>query len=359
MMTDLSRRARDVVLGTILVVGAGTGSGAQEAEQVNFMSSNDKSCSLFPQYVSQEMGFFEEEGVRINLLSTDTSVPYVAFLANGDADIAVLDAGEVLQAVDAGQPIKIVYEACQYASDFIVVPSDSPVQNISELKGKTIGLASDSDLVATSIALDTVGMTVDDVTTVVVGDSGPILARSLRDGDIAAFAGSSSDRLGIEAAGLTTRNITPSEVSKNPCNSMVVWGPTLDEKRPTIVKFLRGWAKGHHAGVVDTDAVMSACKKRIPEQWENPGAGETLINRHVYQTQLRRTIDYGELQPDLWSTIQPGYVELGAIKEVYDPGTFLEPSITAEFNTFTTDDVKAGIKRFKDANKDILIQGGG
>jgi NitT/TauT family transport system substrate-binding protein len=303
------------------------------------------------------MGFFEEEGVQINLLSTDTSVPYVAFLSNGDADIAVLDAGEVLQAVDAAQPIKVVYEACQYASDFIVVPSESPIQSVAELGGKTIGLASDSDLVATSIALDTVGMSVDDVTTVVVGDSGPILAMSLRDGDIDAFAGSSSDRLGIEAAGLTTRNITPSEVSENPCNSMVVWGPSLEEKRPTIIRFLRAWAKGHHAGVLDTAAVMSACKKRIPEQWETAGAGETLINRHVYQTQLRRTIDYGELQPDLWSAIQPGYVKLGAIKEVYDPSTFLEPSITAEFNTFTTDDVKAGINRFKDANKDILIQG--
>jgi NitT/TauT family transport system substrate-binding protein len=331
---------------------------AQDFDQVDFMSPNDKSCAFYPQIVSDEMGFFAEERVRINLLSTDTSVPYVAFLSNGDADLVTLDAGEVLQAVDAGQPIKVVYEACQYASDFIVVSSESPIQNVKELKGKTIGLASDSDLVATAIALSSVGLALDDVSTAVVGSSGPVLAQSLRDHTIDAFAGSASDRLGIETAGLTTRSITPVEVSKNPCNSIVAWGPTLDEKRDLIVRFLRGWAKGHHAGVLDTDAVMAACRKRIPEQWEKPGAGEALINRHVYQTQLRRTIDYGELQPDLWTAIQPGYVAVKAINATHDPSTFLEMSITADVNTFGTDDVKAGIDRFKEQNKDIPLFGG-
>ena len=323
---------------------------ARDIDQVNFMSPNDKSCAFYPQIVSQEMGFFAEEHVNINMLSADTSVPYVAFLANGDADLVTLDASEVLQAVDAGQPIKVVYEACQYASDFIVVSTDSTIQSVRELKGKTIGLASDSDLVSAAIALSTVGLDMDDVSTVVVGASGPILAQSLRDGTISAFAGSSSDRLGIETAGMTTRSITPIEVSKNPCNSIVAWGPTLAEKRGLIVRFLRGWAKGHHAGVVDTDAVMAACRNRIPEQWEKPGAGEALINRHVYQTQLRRTIDYGELQPDLWEAIQPGFLAVKAINVIHDPSTFLDMSIARDVNTFGTDDVKAGISRFKAQN---------
>jgi ABC-type nitrate/sulfonate/bicarbonate transport system substrate-binding protein len=326
---------------------------AQALDQVDFMSSNDKSCAFYPQIVSDEMGFFSEEGVRINLLSTDTRIPYVAFLANGDADLVTLDAAEVLQAVEAGQPIKVVYEACQAVSDFIVVPSESPIDDVKELKGKAIGVARDSDLTLAALALFSAGLALNDIATVVVGPSGPALAQSLRDQTISAFIGTSSDQLGIEAAGLMTRNIAPSELSKNPCNSIVAWGPTLEKKRDLIVRFLRGWAKGHHAGVLDTGAVMAACRKRIPEQWEKPAAGEFLINRHVYQTQLRRTMDYGEMQPDLWADIQPAYLAVKAINALHDPSSFLEMSVTAEVNRFTTDDVKAGIRRFREQNKEI------
>ena len=113
---------------------------AQELKNINFMSSNDASCSVYPQF-DAGLRLLEEEGYKLNLLSSDTSVPYVAFLQNGDADIAMLDAGQILQAVVRGQPVKVVYEAYQFAPEGIVVLADSPVKVLADLKGKTIGLA--------------------------------------------------------------------------------------------------------------------------------------------------------------------------------------------------------------------------
>jgi NitT/TauT family transport system substrate-binding protein len=328
---------------------------AQELKAVNFMSPNDATCGPYAQVVSDEMGFFADEGLDVTLLSSETTIPFVAFLSNGDADIVTLDAGQVLQAVTADQPIKVVYEAYQFASEGIVVPADSPLKSLADLKGATVGLASDRDILTTTIALQSVGLTGADVETVVVGTSGPVLAAALRDKTIDAFAGSISDRTGIEAAGMQVINITPAEVSANPANSFVVWGPTLEEKRPIIEGFLRAWAKGQHAGVLDTKAVMSACKKRIPEQWETPGRGERVVNTSVYTTQIRRTVKYGELQPDVWEGIQPTYVELDEIPALLDTATFLDDSFIESANNFTTADVKNGIKAWKDANRDILI----
>jgi NitT/TauT family transport system substrate-binding protein len=329
--------------------------GAQDLKEFNFMSPNHATCGPFAQVVGDEMGFFADEGLKVNLLNSDTSIPFVAFLANGDADLVTLDAGQVLQAATAKQPIKVLYEAYQFASDGLVVPADSELKGLADLKGKTVGLASDRDQLTTIIALQTVGLSGADIKTAVVGQSGPVLAAALRDKTIDAFAGSISDRVGIESAGVAIVNITPAEVSMNPANSFVAWGPTLEEKRPMIEGFLRAWAKSVHAGVVDTKAVMSACKKRIPEQWEKPGNGERIVNTSVFTTQIRRTVRYGELQHDVWENIQPPYVELGEIPEKIDVTVFLDDSFTDAANAFTTMDVKKGIKAWKEANKDILI----
>jgi NitT/TauT family transport system substrate-binding protein len=330
---------------------------AQEKLTVNFMSSNDSSCSPFPQMNAQVFGFWDELGLTVNFLSSETTVPYVAFLQNGDADVAMLDSAQVMQAVDTGLPIKVVYEAYQMAPEGIVVPDDSPIKSLADLKDTTIGLASDRDQITTIIAMKSIGQTLDGygIKTVVVGDSGPVMASALKDKTIDAFAGGSSDRAGIEAAGVKIRNITPAEVSRNPGNLLFVWGPKMEDTRPAVTAFLKGWAMAQLAGVIDTKLSASACRTKIPEQFENVDVGLNMINANVYGMQLRRTQKFGELQPDVWKAIQPPYIELKEISKELDPATFLDSSFIDAANDFTTDQVKAKMNAWKEANKDNLI----
>lgn len=123
----------------------------------------------------------------------------------------------------------------------------------------------------------------------------------------------------------------------------MAWGPTLDKKRPLIEKFLKGWAMAQEAGVLDTKLTAAACRTVIPEQFENLDVGLRMINDSVYVTQLRRTKDYGELQPDVWAAIQPPYVKAGETKKEIDPAIFLDSSFTKAANDWTTDDVKAAM----------------
>jgi ABC-type nitrate/sulfonate/bicarbonate transport system substrate-binding protein len=328
---------------------------AQELKNINFMAANDGSCGTYPQFMVTAFGYLEKEGYKLTLLDSDTNVPYVAFLSNGDADFAMLDANETLAARAAGQDIKIVYEAYQFAPEGIVVKADSPIQSLADLKGKKIGLAEQPDEITTQIALDSVGLTLDDVTTFVVGNQGPVMAAALRDDTIDAFAGGSSDRAAIEAQGVQFRNITPDAISKNPGNSLAVWGPTIEEKRPMIQALLRAWAQAQHAGVLDTKAVIAACATYIPEQFEDMELGTRMINYQAYTLEMRRTVNYGELQADVWKSIQPAFVKAGIIEKVIDPAEFLDTSFQEGLRDFTTADVQAGINKWKEANPDKVI----
>jgi NitT/TauT family transport system substrate-binding protein len=351
----LSRLVAGAALAGAMAIGSAGTTVGQDLPVINFMSTNHESCSNYPQFVMQEMGFLEDEGYQVNLLNTDTTVPYAAFLANGSADLAVMGPLDVLQAINAGQPIKVLYETHQVVTDFIVVPADSPVQGLRDLEGKIVGLASDRDRLTAAVALDAAGMSIDQVETVVVGDAGPVLARALREGSIDAFAGGTSDRAGLIAAGVPIRNVTPAEAMRSIGNSIVAWGPTLEEKRPMITAFLRAWAKSAHAGVIEQTAVYMACQKRIPEQWEQPGQGQAMIDNSIYNTQIRRTVKFGELQPEVWTAMQTPFVAMGEIEAPVDVSTFLDASFLDDVNSFTTDEVKAGIAEFKAENPDLTV----
>ena len=83
---------------------------AQDLTTVNMINPLPRSTNFFPLVVGEALGYFAAEGVEVNLLPSDTSIPYVAFVQNGQADLAMLDPVETINAVNAGAGINTVYE---------------------------------------------------------------------------------------------------------------------------------------------------------------------------------------------------------------------------------------------------------
>jgi hypothetical protein len=83
--------------------------------------------------------------------------------------------------------------------------------------------------------------------------------------------------------------------------------------------------------------------------------GMKMINYNAYTLQIRRVVNYGELQPDVWASIQPGYIKAGIVKDKIDPSTFLDTSFQKGVAEVTTEYVKEGIDKWKEANPDKVI----
>jgi NitT/TauT family transport system substrate-binding protein len=340
---------------TVAALSVAAQAQAQDLKPINVLIPNENTTTLYPNIVARELGFFEQQGVDVTLLASDTTIPYVAFLVNGQADLVMLDSAQTFQAINTKQPVKMIFEGMQYAPEVVMVREESDIKSIADLVGKTVGLASDRDQITVQIALDTAGITIDQVSTVVVGDSGPVLAKSVRDNDVDAVSAAANDLTVLQANGIAMRDITPVESSKNPANSFVIATDRIEELRPVVAAYLKAWAMGAEAAKIDRDAVAAMCRKSIPEEWESEEGGQALLDASMKMI-LPQTPKHGQPQPDVWKSIQTPYLKYKIIEAEIDPASFIDGSFYEEANNFDTAAIKTAIDAWKAANPDYLKQ---
>lgn len=322
---------------------------AQDLTTVNAIMPKQRSANYFPLIVGEALGYFAEEGIEVNLLPSETPIPFVNFVRNGEADIAMMDPAEVLTAVAAGAEIKVIYEVMQTAPDGIAVADQSDVQDMAALKGRTVGLVTERDMVTMKIALDAVGLTEADVTPVVVGEAGPTLAAAFRDQTVAAIAGSGPDWLAIRANGQEIRLITPADVSNKPGNTFVVSAAATAEKREVLEGFMRAWSKGMYVAQIDPEVVAKIAMTAVPEEWEDPNFGQQYLN-NAMRLNVSVTEKKGDLQTEIWSGIQPAMIKFGVIGEAVEPSVFLDPTFIDPANDWSAEEVQQEVADWRAAN---------
>jgi hypothetical protein len=92
---------------------------------------------------------------------------------------------------------------------------------------------------------------------------------------------------------------------------------------------------------------MSA--KQVPEEWENQEAGQALMDASFFLN-FPVTAKYGDIEPDLWKSIQPAYIKAGELKAEIDPATFLDGSLIDAANDIDEAQIKADLEAWDKAN---------
>ncbi|MFM1861650.1 MAG: hypothetical protein RLZ26_172 [Pseudomonadota bacterium] len=338
-----------ILLGTALA-SASAPAFAQNLTTVNMINPLPRSTNFFPLVVAEALGYFAEEGVEVNLLPSDTSIPYVAFVQNGQADLAMLDPVETINAVVAGAGINTVYEVMQNAPEGIGVLASGTIDSVDDLVGTTVGLVSDRDRAFLQAALDTVGANIDQVQTVVLGENGPTLAAALRDGTVSAISGAAPDWIALNANGIEVRLVTPAELLPSPANTFAINASAIEEKRAAIEGFLKAWSKGMYVAKVNPEMVAQALRKAVPEEWENEASGQLYLSMSIGMN-VSTTERLGDLQTGVWTALQPRLLSSGAIPQQLDVATFLNDTYIAAANDWDRAEVEAEAAAWLAANK--------
>jgi NitT/TauT family transport system substrate-binding protein len=142
-----------------LVAGCGDGGGSDTAAQG---TGADEVCSIdvgtavagaffIPMYVALEGGYYEEEGVDVNLLVFNGGSDLMAAMASGSVPIAGGATSSMASAVAEGVETKAIYGLLNTLPYDIVVTED--IGDWAELKGKNAGISGAGSLTDTTARL--------------------------------------------------------------------------------------------------------------------------------------------------------------------------------------------------------------
>jgi len=124
-----------------------------------------------PIYVAAQEGYFQAAGLTVTIRHHGASESLFGALASGQEDVVFAGGDEMLQARSQGIDVVNFATVFQQYPAAVLVPSDSPVQTIADLKGKSVGLPGEygENWFALLLLLQQAGMTKDDVKVVSIG----------------------------------------------------------------------------------------------------------------------------------------------------------------------------------------------
>jgi len=171
-----------IVLLSISIITASCGGGAQDEELPEIGTVTFGYLPLLgyaPVYIGFEKGYFEEEGIQLELISFKSGSFMMPLLATGDLDIGGGQPGtELFNAVHQGLPIKMVGAISKQTEGHDTVPilvrkdlyDTGQITQPADLKGATVAMNVERGLVEiiTVSMLAMGGLTLDDVELVIM-----------------------------------------------------------------------------------------------------------------------------------------------------------------------------------------------
>jgi NitT/TauT family transport system substrate-binding protein len=270
---------------------------------------------MFPIFVAQEMGFYEEEGLDVTLNYSKGSSDAARQLAAGNVDWGIFSAAATMQAVQRGFPLKAIMQVYYPDTFDIVVPEDSPIQSMMDAKGKIIGV---SDLAGGEVPMVRASIVESglsegtDVKLVIAGEGDPTTVRSFEADRIQAYAGAKRDLLLLPAQGIATRSITPEVIASFPGDALSVRAETFEADPETLVKFTRATLKGWAWGMTHSDETFALLKDKYASAslGDNPVAEPFWELVKTYYTAPDSVEMHGTFLPAGWQTYMD-YLQLG------------------------------------------------
>lgn len=288
---------------------ASTGGGAAKTQDVNLVIPAPLGI-YFPSVIVAQKKFWPEAGLNVKLLPTDGSPVVAQQLVSGKEKYGMLTADSLYLADVQGADLRGVSLMTHDDAALLSVPEDSPVQSVTELRGKSIGVtaAGDGAIPLAKIVLADSGVKEGEYKLPVVGPGGPAAAQALKSGRIAAYAHGISDVGGMESvAKVKLRSIMPEKFVGLPGNVLGVKQGLLDDpaEKEIVAKLAQGRIDAAEYLKTNPEESYKILCDEVPEQCQDQGTAEAII--------ARATISNGPVEGD-----QPGEISLEKAQTLVD-----------------------------------------
>lgn len=269
-------------------------------------------------FMALENGYFEEEGLDVDVQVPADPTTALQLVATGDDDFTISYQADVLYARSQGLEVQSIAALVQHPLNTIMALESSEISDPADLEGMTVGVTGiPSDEAMLGAILEDAGLSLDDVEVVNVGFD---LMPSLLGGSVDAIIG-----------GYYVHESILAEQQGNPVIAMnvqdhgvpdyyellLVTGDAFADENPEVVEgFVRALQRGYEAAAADPDAAVDALMAAYPEtseEVEREGIG--LI---VPLWTDDGTVAWGTQTEERWTTYHDWLRETGLLEEDVD-----------------------------------------
>jgi ABC-type nitrate/sulfonate/bicarbonate transport system substrate-binding protein len=124
----------------LMIVVVGFRSSVAEAVDSIVMGIISRSVEQLPTYAASDKGFFDQEGIKTDIVLIGSTDTLVQALIAGQLNVAIVDPSAAINAIERGASLKIIGGTVPIAAYTLV--GCPKYKTIKELKGTTIGVVS-------------------------------------------------------------------------------------------------------------------------------------------------------------------------------------------------------------------------
>lgn len=330
--------------------GSGSGSGSSQPAQttdVTLMLSYPMGPSNGAVALAGPLGYYKEAGLNVKYEVAQGSGLVAQQLAAGKADFGYATSPAFVPALAKTPSLKVPYCLHVKSMFHLYVTDGSSVTNISQLKGKTIGVESvaSGGTYLLNAALREAGIDPKTgVHEIAVGDD-TAAKNALTSGKVAAYMAAIYQVIPWEAQGLKLRDVMPAKYSDVPGACLLVSGSVLDSDSgtKTVVALTQAWAKASEYMAASPDKGLSVLCKAYASQCTSKQATGMIVDGTFDLMQPGTDKPWGFVNPDGWNLLLKALQEAGVVKDGINIDSSLESDQLSKIHTDYMDFDKSAV----------------
>ena len=316
------------------------------------------SSAAAPFAIAMKMGWYKAAGIEVELVPLPGSSACTQSVATKEVAFALPSVEPLAIAIRQGVRAKIYYTAYQGNIYGIAVPADSPVQKISDLKGKTIGVISmgSAGVPVAKALVATAGLNPESDVTIVVAGEGAQTAAMLRGKQVDALSQYDTQYAMVENAGVKLRLLETKEIDRYPANGFLALDDTLKSRRAEAVALAKGYAMGTVFAIANPEAAVKILYEVFP-QTKPTGKDEATAIRDDVKVLNARIVNWkldkagvkrwGENSESNYAAYADFMQKYGIIKDKVAAKDLITNDLIDEINRFDASKVTAEAKGYK------------
>jgi NitT/TauT family transport system substrate-binding protein len=303
--------------------------------------------------------FFAEEGLEVKMLGLGGATVAVQALETGQVDVALPANSAPLGLLEKLPNTDIVgfYTFINGFQSMPVVLKNSPIKNLGDLAGKTIGVQTlgNSQVRTTKALVQIAGGDANSLKFVAVGE-GVEAAHALQSKRIDALVLFDGLYGQVEASGVPLRSLTSEATNQNAVGfsgSVITRGKFLKENRDILVRYGRAIAKSTVFAKENPEAAVRIHWKVYPETKQRGVSEEVALRNSLaaLNARLANLYEVDGLMGNSSLTQIEGYISLmkagGQLTNTAGVGRFWDPSLLKEINNFDKEAVRKRAREWK------------